>query len=293
MKFFKLKYSFATLFLCICAQVQAQRNPLGSQFYINPYIINPAMAGFEQGLNVNGAFRRQKDAVPGAPVTQNLTADYGFGKAAVGLNVNNEEEGLIRQTRFVGSYAYHLPLDGAGESLHFGVSLGVVSQHVDLNSLNGNSGDVSVGQYNDRQNYFDGDFGAAYSSAHLLVQASIVNLKHFFKKDVIKLSDVETYYTSVAYQINLTDNGQADLTPMLSYRGMDEVSNIWDAGLQLALANKQVCLSSIYHSTKSATFGLSVNYLRKYLISGLYNVNTDSAGENTNGSFEIGLGLRL
>lgn len=97
----------------------------------------------------------------------------------------------------------------------------------------------------------------------------------------------------VAYRISLTIGEEADLTPMLAYRGMDKVNNIWDAGLQLALANKQVYLSSIYHSTKSATSRLGVNYLKKYLISGMYNVNTSSIGENTNGSFEIGLRLKL
>lgn len=293
MKIFKLKFIFVILFLCIFVQVQAQRNPLASQFYINPYIVNPAMAGAAQGLSLNGAFRKQKNAAPGAPVTQNLTAVYGFEKTGVGLNVNNDEEGLIRQTRFVGSYAYHLPLDGADQFLHFGISAGILSQHVDLNALNGNNNDALVGQYNARENYFDGDFGAAYNNERLMVQVAFVNLKHLFKKDVVKLTDVETYYTSVAYRISLTTGEEADLTPMLAYRGMDKVNNIWDAGLQLALANNQVYLSSIYHSTKSATFGLGVNYLRKYLISGMYNVNTSSIGENTNGSFEIGLGLKL
>jgi len=293
MRRFILTFIFVSLYLCIAVQVKAQRNPLGSQFFINPYIINPAMAGSEQGLRLNGAFRRQKDASPGGPVAQNITADYGFGKAGVGLNLDNNRAGLLRETRVMGTYAYHLPLDGVDQFLHFGISAGLRSQRIDVSDLNGNGDDVLVGQYNDRQNYFDGDFGTSYTSGSLSIQASILNLKHFFKKDVIEIDDRETFYTAVSYRIYLTAAGSADFTPLVAYRGVDNSDNIWDAGGQLSVADRQVFLSALYHSNDMATFGIGVNYLGKYLISGLYNVNTAGLNENSSGSFEIGFGMKL
>ncbi|SEB10220.1 PorP/SprF family type IX secretion system membrane protein [Pedobacter hartonius] len=293
MRHLTLTFIFVFLYLCIAVQVKAQRNPLGSQFFNNPYIINPAMAGSEQGLRLNGAFRRQKDAAPGGPQTQNLTAEYGFGKAGAGLNLNNDRAGLLRETRIMATYAYHLPLDGADQYLHFGVSAGLRSQRIDVGDLSGDVGDILIGQYNDRQNYFDGDFGTSYTSGSLTVQAAVLNLKHFFKKDVIEINGRETFYTAVSYRIYLTAAGSADFTPLVAYRGADKADNIWDAGGQLSLADRRVFLSALYHSNDIATFGIGLNYLGKYLISGLYNVNTAGLNENTNGSFEIGFGVKF
>ncbi|MBE9603226.1 type IX secretion system membrane protein PorP/SprF, partial [Pedobacter sp. MC2016-24] len=138
--------------------------------------------------------------VPGSPLTQNLTADYGFGRVGLGLTVNNESAGLQRQTRVVGSYAYHLPLSGDNQQLHFGVSLGFMSQRLENADIYGNPSDPMVGQYNDRKTYLDGDFGVSYTSDHLNIQASIPNLKSVLKKDVIKLADVATFYTAVSYR---------------------------------------------------------------------------------------------
>lgn len=64
-------------------------------------------------------------------------------------------------------------------------------------------------------------------------------------------------------------------------------------GGQLSLGGRQFFLSALYHSNDIATFGIGVNYLNKYMINGLYNVNTSGLNENNNGSFEIGFGIKI
>lgn len=293
MKRITLKFIFAVLCLCNFAQVQAQRSPLVSQYYINPYIVNPSMAGLEQVIRINATLRTQKQQMPGAPVTQNLTADYGFDKLGIGLNLNNDKAGLLGETRFMGTFAYHLPLDGEEQFLHFGISAGILNQRVDLGELNGNDGDVVVGQYNNQQNYLDGDFGLAYSAAHFTLQGAILNMKHFFKKDVFKITNQQTFYTSATYRVGLPGLAGADLSPLLALRGAEDTKNVWDAGLKLSLANQQFNLSGLYHSDHTATVGLGLSHAAKYLINALYNFNTSGLGGNSNGNFELGLGLRL
>ncbi|MBE9603198.1 PorP/SprF family type IX secretion system membrane protein, partial [Pedobacter sp. MC2016-24] len=232
--------------------------------------------------------------VPGSPLTQNLTADYGFGRVGLGLTVNNESAGLQRQTRVVGSYAYHLPLSGDNQQLHFGVSLGFMSQRLENADIYGNPSDPMVGQYNDRKTYLDGDFGVSYTSDHLNIQASVPNLKSVLKKDVIKLADVATFYTAVSYRILLSEGAEGvDAEPKVAYRGVKGFDNIWDAGAQMSIANKQVFLLGMYHSTKNATFGLGMDYKRQYLISATYTTQTSALSNYTNGSFELNLRLNL
>ena len=273
---------------------KAQLNPLSSQYYTNQYLINPAFAGAGQGLKVNGAYRKLWSNVPGSPLTQNLTADYGFGRVGLGLTVNNESAGLQRQTRVVGSYAYHLPLSGDNQQLHFGVSLGFMSQRLENADIYGNPSDPMVGQYNDRKTYLDGDFGVSYTSDHLNIQASVPNLKSVLKKDVIKLADVATFYTAVSYRILLSEGAEGvDAEPKVAYRGVKGFDNIWVAGAQIGIADRQAFLLGMYHSTKNATFGLGMDYKRQYLISATYTTQTSALSSYTNGSFELNLRLSL
>jgi type IX secretion system PorP/SprF family membrane protein len=276
------------------SSIKAQLNPLSAQYYTNQYLINPAFAGAGEGIKLNGAYRKLWSNVPGSPLTQSLTADYGFGKVGIGLSVNNESAGLQRQTRVVGSYAYHLQLNEDSQRLHFGVSLGFMNQRLENADIYGNPNDPMIGQYNDRRTYLDGDFGIAYTSDKLNIQASVPNLKSVLKKDVIKLADVATFYTAASYKIGINEGAEGmDVEPKVAYRGVKGFDNIWDAGAQLSIANKQVLLLGMYHSTKNATFGLGMDYKKKYLISGTYTTQTSALSNYTNGSFELNLRLNL
>lgn len=293
----KTRYKFLTLLLVVITSsnvAYAQLNPLAAQYYSNRYLINPAFAGTGNGLKLNAAYRKLWSNVPGAPLTQSITADYGFNKVGLGLNVYNESAGLQRQTRVVGSYAYHLQLSNDDQQLHFGVSLGFMSQRLETSDIYGNPNDPLVGQYNDRKTYLDGDFGIAYTSGSLNVQASIPNLKSVLKKDVIKLADVTTFYGAASYQIQISEGAEGlDVEPMVAYRGVKGFDNIWDAGAQFGIANKQVFITGLYHSSKSATVGLGMDFKRKYLISGSYTTQTSALSAYTNGSFELNLRLNL
>ena len=274
--------------------VKAQLNPLSSQYYTNQYLVNPAFAGAGEGLKLNAAYRKLWSNVPGSPLIQNLTADYGFNKVGLGLTVTNESAGLQRQTRVVGSYAYHLRLNDNNHQLHFGVSLGFMNQRLENADIYGNPNDPAVGQYNNRKTYLDGDFGAAYTSDKLNIHAAIPNLKSLLKKDVIKLADVATFYTAVSYKIGISEGAEGiDVEPKVAYRGVKGFDNIWDAGAQFGIVNKQVFLLTMYHSTRNATFGLGMDFRKKYLISGTYTTQTSALSSYTNGSFELNLRLNL
>lgn len=295
------KTSLLIAFAILCGgSIKAQLNPLSAQYYTNQYLINPAFAGANerteavQGLKINAAYRKLWNSVPGAPLTQNLTLDYGFGKVGLGLTVNNESAGLQRQTRVLGSYAYHLPLNGGNQQLHFGVSLGFMNQRLEISDMYGNPNDPMVGQYNERKTYLDGDFGLAYTSGHLNIQAAVPNLKSVLKKDVVKLADVATFYSAISYKIGISEGTEGiDLEPKVAFRGVKGFDNIWDAGAQFSIANKQAFLLAMYHSSQNTTFGLGMNLKHRYLISGTYTTQTSALSSYTNGSFELNLRLSL
>ncbi len=283
---------FVVLCLGITTSIKAQIDPLAAQYFNNRYLGNPAMAGVNQGYTVNGVYRQLFESFPGGPVSQSLSADYGFDKIGLGVNIFNDRAGLIRQTRAVGSFSYHLPLSGNGERLSFGISLGILNQRLSQGAIIGASGDILVVNYNSRFVYFDGDFGAAYSGDGLIIQTSAPNLRNLFKRDYAVQSDVPTFYAAASYKINLEKSGFS-FEPLVAYRNFTQIKGIIDVGAQFYLVNDQVFLTGLYHNNSnnnnSATIGLGMNFKKHYLISGMYTTGTSNLSGYSNGNFELSL----
>jgi type IX secretion system PorP/SprF family membrane protein len=234
------------------------------------------MAGSDKGLNLNLGLRQQWGRLPGAPVMQSFTADYGLNdKVGLGLNLYNDQAGLLKRTRTVVSYAYHLPLNEDDRKLSFGLSLGFMNERVTNEEIIGDIADLNVIQYSQRDTYLDGDFGMAYTSKKLNIQAVLPNMKSTFKRDIANNpADRSTFFSAISYKMQLSAAGGFGIEPKVAYRGVKGLNNILDAGANLSYANNQVNFFGMYHSSKSATYGLGLNY-------------------HSNGSFEIGLKLNL
>jgi len=283
------------LLICLVVgrqQAHAQLNPMSALYFQNQYLGNPAMAGTEKGLKLNLGYRKQWNNIPGGPTVQTLTGDYGFGdKVGVGLNIYNDKAGLFKRTRTVASYAYHLPLNADNQNISFGLSLGLLNERISDEDLNGDAGDTNVSNYNQRDNYIDGDFGIAYTSNAFNVQATLPNMKNFFKKDVNSNSvDRSTFFSAASYRLKLNEALSAE--PKVCYRGVKGYDNIIDAGANLSYANNRVSFFGMYHSSKSATYGLALNY-QSIGINGMYTTATSALGGYTNGNFEINMAVKL
>jgi hypothetical protein len=79
------------------------------------------------------------------------------------------------------------------------------------------------------------------------------------------------------------------LEPKLVFRGVRGFDNIWDAGMQLSIADRQIFFTGLYHSTQNTTFGLGMDLKKKYLINLLYTSQTSALRTYANGSFELNL----
>jgi type IX secretion system PorP/SprF family membrane protein len=283
-----------TILLAGTLHSHAQLNPLSSQYFLNRYLANPAMAGIQKDLNVNLAVRQQWSTVQGAPSAQALTADYQMNsKVGLGLNIYNESAGLIKATLIKGTYAYHLPLNNENESVNFGVSLGFMNQRINTENIIGDPNDPSVSRFNERETYIDGDFGAAYTNNRLTIEGAMPNLKSFFRTDQSNTVDRATFYSAASYRWDLGQSGSTGtIEPKVAYRGVKGYDNIIDAGANLIVLNNQVMFTGMYHSSKSGTFGLGFNF-HTLFIQGTYTTESTALRGYTNGDFELGLKYRL
>lgn len=298
----KIKQAGFTLMLLTAIMVismsksQAQIDPLGSVYFQNQYLANPAMAGLKKGLRLNLGYRQQWSSMPGSPQTQSLTGDYGFSnRVGLGINLYNDQAGLLKQTRVMGTYAYHLPVGDEDQQLNFGLSLGYMNQRITYEDLRGDAGDVNVGRFNEQKAYVDGDFGLSYTSSKLTVQGAVPNLKAFLKQDENRnTADLSTFYTAVSYKFSFGESiNRFSVEPKAVYRGVRGYKNITDLGGSLSFIDNSLILTGMYHSSNSATFGVGMDYKHSFSIIGMYTTQTSALNGFTNGNFEVGLKLNV
>ncbi|MBO9731418.1 MAG: type IX secretion system membrane protein PorP/SprF [Chitinophaga sp.] len=269
--------------------------PLAAQYFLDPYLANPAMAGLDTGLHVNLAYRHQSSGINGAPITKALTADYQlFKRVGIGMNIFNDKAGLLNNTKVAFSYAYHLPLSLNGASaLHFGLSGAFIARRLDTKEVNGDVTDPDIHAFNRRDNYFEADFGMAYTLKGFTLQASLPNLVSLVKNSSTDLGiDRSVFFAATSYKINVGTELSA-IEPKVCFRGIKGYDNIMDAGANFSFLNNQLNAFGMYHSTNSFSAGVGANYQSIAGFQLIYNSQTAGLSNYTSGTFEINLTLNL
>ncbi len=130
----------------------AQQQPIYSQYMLNPYLLNPAIAGHEGITNINLTAREQWLGYSDAPSTYALSAQTRIlktsfrnrsrliknkvrrrrpsGKVGLGAYVFNDENGKLRRTGLQGTYAYHIYIKDF--QLSFGASISAYQFKADV-----------------------------------------------------------------------------------------------------------------------------------------------------------------
>ncbi len=107
------------LFLLLPIKNYAQQNPQFSQYLQNPLVLNPAITGAEDFLDITLGYRNQWTGFKGAPKTGTLSfhtpmsvltdrRSYSGSHSSIGAFVYSDDTGPINQSGYYASYAYHL-----------------------------------------------------------------------------------------------------------------------------------------------------------------------------------------
>ncbi|GCC53028.1 hypothetical protein SanaruYs_32690 [Chryseotalea sanaruensis] len=133
-----IKLLFILIILSIGKSSLGQNNANFTQFFVNPYALNPSFAGADGQKVLSLAYRKQWLGFNESPSAINLSY---HSPAKAGLNVgfllNNETRGLLSHTGFMGSVAYELDF-GDHRYIRFGLSTGAAMNKIDLNKLDDN-----------------------------------------------------------------------------------------------------------------------------------------------------------
>jgi type IX secretion system PorP/SprF family membrane protein len=270
----------------------AQLNPMGSSYYLNQYLANPAFVGLAPSLELNAAFKAQWIGVEGRPIIQAFTVGYGFLNKRVGIGATfyRESAGVINKLNFKATYAYHL-LVNTNHRLDFGLSLGLADESINFNKVKGDLTDQTLKDFQNRTLYADGDFGIVYTNKALTIQGVMPNLNRLLRNNIYnEVIDKSLYTIAISHKLLENDTTRFyRLEPKIVFRKIQNYKAIVDIGINGELFGKALMLSTIYHSTNSITFGLGINFKKKIALLTQYTTNTSQFKAYSNGEFEIGL----
>lgn len=129
-------FLYVTLIISILpCSLKAQDQTNFTQFFINPYSLNPSYAGIEGKDAFFLTYRKQWAEIEGAPTVVNFSyhAPINVG-LNYGFNVTNDTRGIVSNTGLQLSFAYALVID-RHKFLRFGLSAGGAFNSIDFSGI--------------------------------------------------------------------------------------------------------------------------------------------------------------
>ena len=232
--------------IVFCLMASGQAKPSYTQYVLNNYILNPAVTGIENYVDIKLSNRNQWTGIDGAPVTTYFSIHGPIGKSdlrtsatsfqvpgenprgkqyweeytapkphhGIGLIAMNDKAGYINRWSVYGSYAYHKPLS-VKATLSAGFNAGITSVNLDRSKINFgelNVNDPAIGYTNGELKKIKPEIGAGLwlYSAKYFAGISVLNIipgkNKFVKDDKYGTYYTPNYFLTAGYRANITDD---------------------------------------------------------------------------------------
>ncbi|MES2275785.1 MAG: type IX secretion system membrane protein PorP/SprF [Bacteroidota bacterium] len=320
------------LFLCVVfmagLQVNyAQQRPQYTQYVFNSYLLNPAVSGIENYIDLKAGYRSQWTGLEGAPVTSYITINGPIGQNfiqgdatampgdganpysrsytqdytaaephhGVGFSMISDKTGPISQTTMNMSYAYHL---GLTEKLNLAVGVSAGINHISLNTNEitlENPLDPAIANGNNSQ--WKPDLGAgiwAYSSNYYIgasVQQLLKqNLYFGTDKTVTQSQTVPHYFFTTGIKLPMGDD--LSLLPSVLVKVIQPVPTTFDVNLKMAFRDI-FWVGGSYRKDDSFGALAGFNVSSSINVGYSYDLTTSALKTVSNGTHEIVIGILL
>lgn len=125
------------LLLLGSAEVQAQSEPIYSQYMFNPLNINPAFAGSRGVTSGTMLIRNQWEGIKGAPQTSLLSTEMllNEGRIGLGIQVMDDRIGIERTSGVLANYSFRIATSERGV-LSLGLRGGLLNYRANFTEIN-------------------------------------------------------------------------------------------------------------------------------------------------------------
>jgi type IX secretion system PorP/SprF family membrane protein len=314
MRLMRIYIVLTAVSILLTAKGLSQQLPLYSQYMMNKFLLNPAVAGSEGYTAFNLTAREQWIGFKDSPKTHALTAQTRVlknsfvakgtsvrrkkkstsrsGRIGLGGYVFNDHTGLVSRTGFQFTYAYHIMIQKG--QLSFGLSGTAYQFKVDREKLRLYEEDDELIKTFDNTMFIpDADVGIYYSdprmyaglSASQLFQSSLKFGKQGYENYRLK----RHYYLMGGYNFDLSDD--IILEPNL----LVKVSEVWS--FQMDLGAKMYFMEDYWAGLMFRTGGALILMggvkIDKFYLGYAFDYTLSSMMKHSFGSHEFMLALKL
>lgn len=259
------------VFFIIYSKAAAQSVSVQNQFFVNPYVYNPAFAGNEQVSSITASVKKQWLGLEGSPTLASLTYEKPVTeKFNVAGMVTNLTEGPFNNLNAFATGSYGVQLSKAhNQMLYFGLSLGFRWSFVDMGKFD-DPDDQALSKYDGSEFLMDAAFGFKYTFDQFTIGASSprISRSSWFVNNVNEGSGYDPFERmifSASYTYS-TQRAKIDLTPHLIYH-VDTFSNQLE-GMLIVDYDQKLSLGAGFRENYGSNFmagfqlktGLSFNY---------------------------------
>ncbi|TDI65829.1 MAG: type IX secretion system membrane protein PorP/SprF [Bacteroidetes bacterium] len=276
----------------------AQQTPIYSQFFLNPYVYNPAFAGQDGRSVAFLSYRKQWIGIDGAPETSTLSFHTPAKRnIALGGMIYYDKRSLLKSTSVSISFTYKALLN-EHQYISFGLSGGVSMNNIQLDNINDPAilSDPALFDLVDNNLSPNASFGINYHIKGFNLGFSLPSL---FKREVVgieqfttvELDPVKNYTIMSSYKFPL-GNGSLSLEPYLLYRVTETLPNQWEALAVLHLRDL-IWIGGSYRQQYGATALLGINIKDMLSVGYAYEFANTLVDDLPDGTHEVQLKINL
>ncbi len=267
-----------------------------TQFFFNPYSLNPSFAGIDGRSALFAAYRKQWSGIEGSPEIYNFSFHTPLKSGvSLGLNAANDKRGLLSNSGMLITLGYSVSL-GEGKYIRFGLSGGGSWNTIDLSKITSPAilSDPALKNVLNQNASIIGNFGVSLHLKSFHVGFALPNLfaPSYISKDAFTVTEVKPLQAFVAHASNrfyFADNKHV-FEPYVVYRHNQNLPDQLEAAAVVHL-NHVVWVGGSWKQEFgiSALGGIKLN--NKFAVGGSYTLKNMGDNELSFPTYEIHLSL--
>ena len=284
------------LLTLITSFATAQDQTNFTQFYLNPYLLNPSYVGIDGQSAISIIYRKQWMTIEGAPTIANFTLQTPLSpRAGFGLSITNDTKGLLNNSAVLLTFGYNIPL-AEHAFIRFGISGGGTWNMLDVNKLEALNNDPALANILENNASVTGNAGISFHINTFQLGASMPSMfsPSYMSEEDFTITEIEPFQSLIFNASNRFYFGDDKhvFEPYALYRMNADLPPQFEVAGILHL-NHIIWLGGSYKED----FGISalggIKLKNALAIGASYSLQNSGVNELNSPSFEVSLNVLL
>jgi type IX secretion system PorP/SprF family membrane protein len=261
-----------------------------TQFYLNPYLINPSYAGIDGQSAFSVIYKRQWMSIDEGPSIANVSLHTPVNaRTGVGISITNDKKGILNNSGLLFSLSYNVPV-ASHSSLRFGLSAGGAWNTVDIDKLDTN--DPATATIQDANASLSGNAGISFHHKvfNLGISMPTIFSPAYVSEDAFTITEVKPFQSIIvnsSYRFYFNNNKNI-FEPYAVYRLNTSLPPQFEVAGVIHL-NHMVWAGGSYKQDFGISALAGVKLQNMFAVGGSYTLKNSGDNELNSPSFEVSI----